>query len=205
MFNGMVVLGALVLVSGCSQSNADGSGSGGTAGAFPAGTGGGPSLGGAGGVSAIGGAFSEGGSGAVGSSDTIVCKPNSFTSTLGNEKRLGAACNPAAVEAAACATLGTFCTARVLDDRWPRSDPSSSDLGHCTKHCDTDADCGSGLTCCEARAAGAFCLTISGPNVSTGCSEACASNHLNCNEEQICCERMGAICVSEHCSGVCVD
>lgn len=203
MFNAMLVLGALVLIGGCGQANADGAGSDGTAGAFQSSTGGAASLGGAGGVDANGGAFSEGGAGAVGASDAIVCKPSSFTASGFNGERIGAGCNPRAPEGATCGN--NVCIARVLDDRWPRSDGTLIDMGHCTKNCDTDADCGSGHTCCEVRAAGAFCLTRSNSTSPTGCSEPCASNHLGCNEDQICCERLGRLCVSEHCSGVCLD
>lgn len=207
MFNAKVFSGVLLIIAGCGQSHggsdavggstaqggitSGGSGSGDAAGATQSGAGGAPAMGGA--------------SGAGGSSSAIACERDSFTTDT-NEKRIGAGCSRG-LEIASCG-VGTFCTARVLDDRWPRSDetPESTHIGHCTKHCDTDSDCGSGHTCCGARATGAFCLTVpESPLVPTGCSEPCASNHLGCSDEQICCERLGRICVSEHCSGVCLD
>jgi hypothetical protein len=146
--------------------------------------------------------------GTGGASTAIVCEPNAFTTITFNEQHVGAGCNPRAPELATCGE-NYFCTARLLD-RWPRlSQPSSPpiiDSGHCTKHCDSDSDCGSGHRCCEAQAAGAFCMTLADWPPTAGCSEPCATNHLDCNEaEQFCCERLGRICVSEHCSGVCLD
>lgn len=55
------------------------------------------------------------------------------------------------------------------------------------------------------RGPGPFCLRYAdtAPHGS-GCSERCASDHLGCAAGEIYCERMGTICISDRCEGVCV-
>jgi hypothetical protein len=145
------------------------------------------------------------GSSGVAGAIAISCELN--PSDLNNEVGIGALCTGASmpVETAACGM--NFCTKRVLADRWPVVSGERG-LGHCSKHCQSEADCGSGFVCCEARR-GPFCVRYRDTTAllkhDSGCSERCETNHLGCAEEEICCENLGSICVSQKCDGVCLQ
>jgi hypothetical protein len=163
---------------------------------------------GAGGVS-VGGSASagalQGSAGALqGSAGAapVSCEWTHFTTDSANEMRVGAGCGglSQAAETAACSS--NFCLSRVLADRWPTWDVEPK-FGHCTKHCQSSSECGTGFQCCEVRT-GAFCLVYEESLLlGSGCAERCATNHLTCSEGQICCERLGKVCVSDRCDGVC--
>jgi hypothetical protein len=148
------------------------------------------------------GATAQGGMTANAGAAAISCAGDSFDTESVNEIGIGAGCTGASTAAETAACGFNFCTRRVLADRWPASDPGR--LGHCTKHCQADNECGSGFACCEARL-GPFCLRYNDTaSHGSGCSERCASDHLGCAEGEICCERMGKICISDRCEGACV-
>lgn len=185
------------LASGGGGASAAGSTSGGTAGAVV-------SRGGSAGSASGGRPVGSGGQGAAtggsppasGGASAISCDLSSLT-TSHNEAGIGAGCTytSEAREFGACGA--NFCIGRPLSDRWPPGQ------GFCSKHCESSAECGSGFECCEARF-GAFCLTFSDhPMLGSGCSERCATNHLGCSDEEICCERLGKVCVLDNCEGVC--
>ena len=116
-----------------------------------------------------------------------------------NEKAVGAGCTPDLAEVPACGSFMLFCTARVLDDRWPKGAP-----GHCSRRCQSDGDCGVGLICCDARP-GKFCMTrMNGrPELTfNSCARPCPTNE-DCSPDTLCCEELGRICISTQCSGVC--
>jgi hypothetical protein len=132
----------------------------------------------------------------------VSCEWAHFTTDSKNEKGIGAACGglSQAAEAAACGS--NFCLSRVLADRWPTWDLEPK-FGHCTKHCQSNSECGTGFQCCEVRS-GAFCLVYEESLLlGSGCAERCATNHLACSEGEICCERLGRVCVSDRCDGIC--
>ncbi|HKO53649.1 MAG TPA: hypothetical protein VJV79_38335 [Polyangiaceae bacterium] len=152
----------------------------------------------AGGSSA--GTTAQGGSGANAGTTPISCDWNFLAM---NVNGIGAGCTGESTAAEVAACLGNFCTRRVLADRWPASTPEQFYSGHCSKHCQTASDCGSGFVCCEPRP-GPFCVRYrEGAVHGSGCSERCATDHLGCAEGEICCERMGKICISDGCEGVC--
>jgi hypothetical protein len=180
-------------------------GSGGTTGGAATGgavntTGGRPASGGnARGGSSTGGT-SSGGAATAGASSagaaTAECDLSSLT-TSNNEAGIGAGCvdTSQAREIGACGA--NFCISRPLKDRWPPGQ------GFCSKHCESSSDCGTGFECCEPRT-GAVCFPYEEHALlGSGCAERCATNHLNCPAEQICCERVGKLCISELCSNVC--
>ncbi|HET9934277.1 MAG TPA: hypothetical protein VFQ35_26425 [Polyangiaceae bacterium] len=170
------------------------------------GTGGVGGEGGVGGTATMGGVAGSatGGDSASGAGAGPISCEASFTTDT-NDKGIGAGCaqiNPP-IEVAACP--GKFSIARVLSDRWPKAENGQLEFGFCTKHCEIDSDCGTGFGCCEPRK-GAFCLPyVENVLLPTGCTEPCATNHLNCGEGEICCERLGKVCVSDKCSGICPE
>jgi hypothetical protein len=182
-------------------SSGDGPTSGGSAGALVTGGGSAGTAGSASGgrpASSGGRAAATGGSPAASAgASAISCDLSSLT-TSNNEAGIGAGCTytSEAREFGACGA--NFCISRPLSDRWPPGQ------GFCSKYCESSTECGSGFECCEARA-GAFCLTFSDhPMLGSGCSERCATNHLGCSDEEICCERLGKVCVLGNCDGVCL-
>ena len=122
-----------------------------------------------------------------------------LTTETENDKGVGAGCAEGLAEVPACGFFPFFCTSRVLDDRWPQGVG-----GQCSRHCQSDADCGEGATCCEARP-GKFCMTnMAGlPELTaTSCTKPCPTNE-GCGPDQLCCEELGRICILNQCTGVC--
>lgn len=173
-------------------------------GSASASAGSGPNSGGSANGSSAG-TSAQGSAGSSAGASAISCDWDYFSTGSANEVGIGAGCTGASTPAETAACGFNFCTRRVLADRWPASTDEQFYLGHCTKHCEADSECGSGFSCCEARP-GPFCLRYSesAPHGS-GCSERCASDHLGCAEGEICCERMGKICISDRCQGVCTQ
>lgn len=109
-----------------------------------------------------------------------------------------------------------FCLNRVLLNRWKwieRSDDEQDSevknrgeypqVAHCSYHCEVASDCGPGFSCCEPRPE-AFCLLRRAPGIEAReCAEPCADNYLGCSGDTVCCEKLGKVCVSSACSGVC--
>jgi hypothetical protein len=155
-------------------------------------TGGGGGMANVAGRSATAGATSSGTTGAP----PAECDLSSLTTTH-NEAGIGAGCvdSSQAREFGACGA--NFCISRPLSDRWTEG------VGFCSKHCEATADCGAGFECCEPRP-GPVCVPYEEHAVlGSGCAERCAGNHLNCPKGEICCERVGKLCISELCSNVC--
>jgi hypothetical protein len=94
-----------------------------------------------------------------------------------------------------CGDPPYFCVQRVMSDIWPGTEDRQS---HCTIRCESEAECVSGSSCCEVRL-GTFCMN---PGKTDPCERHCPTND-SCPEGKICCEKLGKICVSQHCSGVC--
>jgi len=195
---GGAAAGGSASASAGSGSNSGGSANGSSAGASAQGSAGSSAQGSA-------GSSAQGSAGSSAGASAISCDWDYFSTGSANEVGIGAGCTGASTPAETAACGFNFCTRRVLADRWPASTDEQFYLGHCTKHCEADSECGSGFSCCEARP-GPFCLRYSesAPHGS-GCNERCASDHLGCAEGQICCERMGKICISDRCQGVCTQ
>lgn len=160
-----------------------------------------------GGGSMNGGAQASAGGAMAGGSGTsiIACDWESLTTASGNEKGVGDGCTSDSQVQEIVACPGQFCISRPLFDRWPVAGGERRRPGHCTKHCATNADCGSGARCCEPQR-DAFCMPYEdAPLLQRGCSELCATNYLACSASEICCERIGKLCVLDSCSGVCPD
>jgi hypothetical protein len=191
--------------SGTASSAGKTSDNGGSAGGSTAGATGQGGAPGTAGATASAGAAAQAGAPAAAGASAIACDWDYFGTDSVNEAGIGAGCTGASTPAEVAACGANFCTRRVLADRWPASDNDQVRLGHCTKHCQADSECGSGFTCCEARP-GPFCLRYQDTAAhGSGCSERCSSDHLGCAEGEICCERMGKICISDSCQGVCVQ
>ena len=195
------------LLSGCAsvakEPGSSGDGAAAASGAAASAGNGSASGGSANGASA--GSSAQAGVGADAGSSAISCDWNLFDTGSVNEVGIGAGCTGASTAAETAACGSNFCTRRVLADRWPVWTADQSYLGYCTKHCQSDSECGSGFSCCEARS-GPFCLRFQETaKHGSGCSERCASDHLGCGEGEICCERTGKICTSDHCSGTCLE